>query len=158
LAIFSRILPSPIGPIQLLATKYNITHLFFEKDILPIEEKQNNVIAEATKQLQEYFIGTLKKFDLSLAPSGTSFQKKVWLQLQSISFGTTTSYQKMALAMGDVLAIRAMATANGKNPIPIIIPCHRVIGSNGKLVGYSGGLDKKRWLLHHENAIPQQLF
>jgi methylated-DNA-[protein]-cysteine S-methyltransferase len=158
MSIFSAILNTPIGDIQLLASNYNLTHLFFAKDIQPIVEKQNDVILEASTQLNNYFADTLSTFDLPLAPNGTVFQKQVWQLLQSIPFGQTKNYLQMATQLGDPLAIRAMATANGKNPIPIIIPCHRVIGSNGKLVGFSGGLDKKQWLLMHEGALPKELF
>jgi methylated-DNA-[protein]-cysteine S-methyltransferase len=158
MAIFSTIIPSPIGNLQIISSDYNITHLFFSHQMQNMQEKDNDVIVEARKQLLEYFDGTRKIFDLPLAPGGTAFQKQVWNQLQTIPYGSCTSYLKMATEMGDALAIRAMATANGKNPIPIIIPCHRVIGSNGKLVGFSGGLDKKQWLLMHEGALPKELF
>jgi methylated-DNA-[protein]-cysteine S-methyltransferase len=158
MAIFSTTIPTPIGDVQIIASNYNVTHLFFEKDIQAIVEKQNDIIIEAVKQLTLYFNSEINEFDLPLAPDGTAFQKQVWQLLQTIPFGTTTSYLQMAKRLGDPLAIRAMATANGKNPIPIIIPCHRVIGSNGKLVGFSGGLDKKQWLLMHEGALPKELF
>jgi methylated-DNA-[protein]-cysteine S-methyltransferase len=94
-----------------------------------------------------------KTFSIPLAPNGTEFQKKVWKALQNIEYGTTTSYQKQAIKMGDLKAIRAMASANGKNPIAIIIPCHRVIGSNGSLTGYAGELWRKQWLLEHEAKV-----
>jgi methylated-DNA-[protein]-cysteine S-methyltransferase len=158
MAIFSTVIPSPIGDLQILASEYNVTHLFFSKDMQNMMDKENNIIIEAKNQLLAYFDGSRKIFDLPLAPAGTAFQKQVWNHLQTIPFGKTISYLKMATDMGDALAIRAMASANGKNPIPLIIPCHRVIGNNGKLVGFSGGLDKKQWLLQHEGVLPKELF
>jgi methylated-DNA-[protein]-cysteine S-methyltransferase len=158
MAIFSTTISSPIGDLQIMTSDYNITHLFFSHQLQNMQDKENDITTEARKQLLEYFSNQRKEFDLPLAPAGTAFQKQVWNQLQTITYGKTLSYQKMATNMGDALAIRAMATANGKNPIPIIIPCHRVIGSNGKLIGFSGGLDKKQWLLQHEGAIPKELF
>jgi methylated-DNA-[protein]-cysteine S-methyltransferase len=158
MSIFSTTIPSPIGDLQIITSEYNITHLFFSHQVQNMQDKENDITTEARKQLLEYFSLTRQEFDLPLAPSGTVFQKQVWTHLQTIPFGKTISYLKMATDMGDALAIRAMATANGKNPIPVIIPCHRVIGTNGKLVGFSGGLEKKQWLLQHEGALPKELF
>jgi len=112
-------------------------------------------IERAVEQLSEYMNGERETFDLPLAPTGTDFQKKVWNELMNIPFGTTISYLELAKRLGDEKVIRAAASANGKNPIPIVIPCHRVIGSDGSLTGYAGGLDKKRWLLKHEGALVQ---
>ena len=112
-------------------------------------------IERAVEQLSEYMNGERETFDLPLAPTGTDFQNKVWNELMKIPFGTTISYLELAKRLGDEKVIRAAASANGKNPIPIIIPCHRVIGSDGSLTGYAGGLDKKRWLLKHEGALVQ---
>jgi len=112
-------------------------------------------LQKAIKQLTQYFKGDREAFDVPLNPQGTEFQQKVWRQLQEISFGKTTSYQKMANALGDPKVIRAAASANGKNPISIIIPCHRVIGSDGSLTGYAGGLHRKKWLLQHESPVKQ---
>jgi len=109
-------------------------------------------------QLEAYFKGELKEFNLKLNPSGTDFQKKVWEKLLEIPFGKTTSYQQLSIDLGDVKAIRAVAAANGKNPLWIIVPCHRVIGSDGSLVGYAGGLHRKEWLLRHEGVLQQTLF
>ena len=102
-------------------------------------------------QLGEYFQGSREQFDLPLSTKGTPFQKRVWAEIQSIPFGQTISYLELARKLGDPKVIRASGTANGKNPIAIIIPCHRVIGSNGDLVGYAGGLSNKKWLLSHES-------
>ena len=110
------------------------------------------------EQLVAYFNGTLKAFDLPLSPAGTEFQQRVWNELLAIPFGQTHSYLDLANKLGDEKVIRAAASANGKNPIPIIIPCHRIIGSDGSLTGYSGGLEKNRWLLQHEGALQPELF
>lgn len=113
-------------------------------------------LEDAAYQLQEYFEGKRKVFDLELDPQGTDFQKKVWDALLQIPFGKTTSYLELSKRLGDVKAIRAVASANGKNPLWIVVPCHRVIGSDGSLVGYAGGLHRKKWLLEHENPAKQQ--
>ena len=109
-------------------------------------------------QLEEYFAGTRKKFDVPLDLEGTDFQKKVWEELKKIPYGKTISYKTLAEKLGDVKSIRAVGKANGQNPIAIIIPCHRVIGSNGSLTGYAGGLDIKEKLLHLEGALNPELF
>jgi methylated-DNA-[protein]-cysteine S-methyltransferase len=100
--------------------------------------------------LNEYFAGTRFVFDLELDPDGTGFQKNVWQRLLHVSYGTTKSYREIAIELGSVLNTRAVGTANGKNPISIIVPCHRIIGHDGKMVGYAGGLERKKWLLLHE--------
>ncbi len=115
-----------------------------------IENKENNIIRQTIKQLDEYFRGKRKKFELPLNPKGTEFQKKVWLQLMNIPYGKTATYKDIATLIGNTNASRAVGNANNKNPIAIIIPCHRVIGSNNKLTGYAGGLDKKEKLLNLE--------
>lgn len=107
-------------------------------------------------QLKEYFEGRRKDFDLPLAPSGTPFRHKVWDILRGIPHGRTISYAALATRLGDAAAVRAVGKANGMNPIAIIIPCHRVIGKDGGLVGYAGGLERKRWLLEHEGAISRE--
>ncbi|SDS40626.1 methylated-DNA--[protein]-cysteine S-methyltransferase [Gramella sp. MAR_2010_147] len=110
----------------------------------------------ATQQLQGFFNRALKDFDLKLNPQGTDFQKRVWKELLEIPYGTTTSYLELSRKLGDEKAIRAVAAANGKNPLWIIVPCHRVIGSDGSLTGYAGGLHRKKWLLDLENPPKQQ--
>jgi len=110
----------------------------------------------ATEQLASYFKGALKEFNLQLNPQGTDFQKKVWKKLEEIPYGSTTSYLQLSRDLGDEKAIRAVAAANGKNPLWIIVPCHRVIGSDGSLTGYAGGLYRKKWLLDLENPPKQQ--
>ncbi len=113
-------------------------------------------LQNAVSQLQEYFDGKRTDFNLVLNPSGTDFQKRVWNELLHIPFGKTTTYLDMAKRLGDPKCIRAAASANGKNPLWIIVPCHRVIGSDGSLTGYAGGLWRKKWLLDHENPVKQQ--
>lgn len=113
-------------------------------------------LKDPKSQLEAYFNGKLKSFHLRLNPKGTDFQKRVWSELQNIPFGETTSYLQLSKKLGDVKAIRAVAAANGKNPLWIIIPCHRVIGSDGSLTGYAGGLYRKKWLLDFENPPVQQ--
>ena len=113
------------------------------------------LLEDAAYQLKEYFEGTRKVFDLDLNPQGTEFQLRVWNELKTIPYGKQVSYLELSKKLGDVKAIRAVAAANGKNPLWIIIPCHRVIGSNGDLVGYAGGLHRKKWLLNHESQAKQ---
>jgi len=119
-------------------------------DIIP-EELQDCVY-----QLQEYFQRSRNSFNLKLNPQGTDFQKNIWRLLQTIPFGKTISYLELSKQFGDTKAIRAVASANGKNPLWIIVPCHRVIGSDGSLTGYAGGLHRKQWLLEHESPYKQQ--
>ena len=119
-------------------------------DVIP------EVLEDAVYQLQEYFDGKREVFDLMLNPDGTEFQKKVWDALLEIPYGKTTTYLELSKKLGDVKAIRAVAAAIGKNSLWIVIPCHRVIGSDGSLTGYAGGLHRKKWLLDHENPVKQQ--
>jgi methylated-DNA-[protein]-cysteine S-methyltransferase len=110
-------------------------------------------VADVAKQLQEYFRGERQSFDLNLAPRGTEFQQAVWRALLRIPYGETRSYADIAREIGRPAAVRAVGAANGANPIPIVIPCHRVVGSNGSLTGFGGGIDTKRWLLAHEARV-----
>jgi methylated-DNA-[protein]-cysteine S-methyltransferase len=114
-------------------------------------------LTDSVRQLDEYFSGKRKTFELTFDPIGTDFQKRVWKELLKIDYGTTISYLELAIRLGDEKAVRAVGGANGKNPIAIMIPCHRVIGASGKLVGYGGGMERKGWLLKHElmNAKPE---
>ncbi|PWK02333.1 methylated-DNA-[protein]-cysteine S-methyltransferase [Flavobacterium araucananum] len=114
------------------------------------------VLKEAVSQLQEYFDKKRTGFDFKLNPKGTEFQQKVWQSLLEIPYGKTISYMDQTKKLGDIKAIRAVASANGKNPLWIVVPCHRVIGTNGSLTGYAGGLSRKKWLLEHENPTTQQ--
>lgn len=128
--------------------------------VLDNEEEFTEIVPEVLEdvayQLGEYFDGKRQSFSLSLNPQGTDFQKKVWDALVDIPFGKTISYLELSKTLGDVKAIRAVAAANGKNPLWIVIPCHRVIGSDGSLTGYAGGLHRKKWLLNHESPAKQQ--
>ena len=114
------------------------------------------VLQEAVLQLNDYFEGKRTDFDFTLNPKGTEFQQKVWKGLLEIPFGKTFSYMDLSKKLGDVKAIRAVASANGKNPLWIVVPCHRVIGTDGSLTGYAGGLWRKKWLLEHDNPTMQQ--
>ena len=116
----------------------------------PVEREKSSPYATTAKQLAEYFAGKRKTFDLVLAPKGTPFQLAVWNELTKIEYGDTISYAELAFRIGRPAAVRAVGAANGANPIPLIIPCHRVIGSNGTLTGYGGGIERKQWLLAHE--------
>jgi methylated-DNA-[protein]-cysteine S-methyltransferase len=128
--------------------------------VLNSEEKITDIIPECLQdcvyQLNEYFEGKRTHFDLQLNPEGTDFQKSVWDALRTIPYGKTISYLNLSKQLGDVKAIRAIANANGKNPLWIVVPCHRVIGSDGSLTGYAGGLYRKQWLLEHESPYKQQ--
>ncbi|MCB0375738.1 MAG: methylated-DNA--[protein]-cysteine S-methyltransferase [Sinomicrobium sp.] len=126
-----------------------------DHDLVP-DEVIPEVLQDAVYQLEEYFRGKRKSFSIALNPEGTEFQKKVWDALLAIPYGKTVSYLELSRRLGDEKAIRAIAGANAKNPVWIIIPCHRVIGSDGSLTGYAGGLWRKQWLLEHENP-PSQL-
>jgi len=121
-----------------------------------VSERISSVLQEAVTQLQDYFDGQRTQFDFKLNPVGTEFQQKVWKGLCEIPFGKTMSYLELAKQLGDVKAIRAVASANSKNPLWIVVPCHRVIGTDGSLTGYAGGLWRKKWLLEHENPSTQQ--
>jgi methylated-DNA-[protein]-cysteine S-methyltransferase len=114
----------------------------------------DDILAQTRTQLEEYFDGRRRVFEVPLAPNGTDFQRSVWTALMQIPFGTTISYGELARRLGKEAAIRAVGAANGRNPIPVIVPCHRVIGSDGSLTGFGGGLPRKKWLLQHENALP----
>lgn len=118
-----------------------------------------NVLQDAVQQVQDYFEGKIREFTFPLNPEGTDFQKKVWLKLAEIPYGRTVSYLELARQLGDEKAIRAVAAANGRNPLWIVVPCHRVIGTDGSLTGYAGGLWRKKWLLEHETpSIQLDLF
>lgn len=153
--MFEAYYKSPIGNLRIISNERDIIKIefsdeYFKMKMIPIQ------IQNCISQLDEYFNGERQKFTVGINPAGTEFQSKVWNLLLKIPFGKTISYLDQSKQFGDEKAIRAIASANGKNPIPIIIPCHRVIGNNGKLTGYAGGLLKKQWLLEHEGAIQQR--
>ena len=139
-----------VGIIGIRENNKSITDIYFSKVDTNDNIEETDLIKECFKQLKEYFEGNRKKFDLPLDAEGTEFQKKVWNELLNIPYGETKSYKDIAVAIGNEKACRAIGMANNKNPIPIVIPCHRVIGSNGKLVGYAGGLNAKEKLLNIE--------
>lgn len=145
-------LPSPLGWLALSATTDAITELRFIDTTDNAVAPTTPLLQSACRQLTEYFEGQRRHFELPLAPRGTPFQQAVWQALQTIPHGEHRSYKDMALLINNAKAMRAVGLANGRNPIAIIIPCHRVIGASGKLVGYAGGLTRKSWLLQHEAA------
>ena len=140
---------SPLGSLILKADEFSLLSISFDEELVG-QSYTNDILKETVIQLDEYFSRKRIQFNLPLAPKGTDFQQSVWKQLSTISYGWQVSYLQLARSMNHVLAIRAIANANGKNPIPIIIPCHRVVGSKGELTGFSGGLWRKQFLLEHE--------
>ena len=146
---------TPLGPLFIEGSRDGISSISFVDTPISETIEVPPVLQQAVIQLNEYFNKQRREFSLQLAPKGTVFQQKVWKKLQDIPYGKTTSYQEMANQLGDPKVIRAAASANGKNPIAIVVPCHRVIGSDGSLTGYAGGLHRKKWLLEHESPIKQ---
>ncbi len=144
---------SPIGILLITGNQTSIKSLNFLDGENYIDENSNPYLEECKNQLDEYFNCKRQTFDLELEPDGTGFQKKVWNELLKIPFGKTISYIEQSVRIGDTKAIRAVAKANGQNKIGIIIPCHRVIGADGDLVGFGGGLWRKKWLLNHESKM-----
>lgn len=154
--MFTEYINSPLGPVQISATAIGITAIAFVTKRQTAEQPSALTIL-AAQQLNGYFAGTLSQFSIPLAASGTVFQQQVWQALCAIPFGQTCSYADIARRISNTKAVRAVGAANGRNPIAIVVPCHRVIGANGTLTGYAGGLDKKAWLLKHEQR-QQALF
>ena len=151
-------LESPVGFLVLTADHKAVTSIHFA-DTRPenVEARPTSMLLKkALSQLGEYFAGTRTVFDFNIRPEGTEFQRRVWNELLKIPYGHTVSYLEMARRLGDEKCIRAAASANGKNPIGLVIPCHRVIGADGKLVGYAGGLWRKKILLQHEMSFVKQ--
>ncbi|MCI2228795.1 methylated-DNA--[protein]-cysteine S-methyltransferase [Polaribacter sp. MSW13] len=147
---------TPIGSAKIVGDKNGIQSVSVLNEDIETSEEIPSCLQECVTQLEAYFSGKRNNFNLKLNPQGTDFQKKVWEELLNIPFNKTRTYLEQSKALGDVKAIRAVASANGKNPIWIIIPCHRVIGSDGSLTGYAGGIWRKKWLLAHENPVKQQ--
>lgn len=142
---------SPIGILEIVCSEDRlISIMFVDKETQPNDS--NLMLKKIITQLEQYFNGSRREFNIKISFEGTEFQKQVWNQLLNIPYGETTSYKDVAEKIENAKAVRAVGNANNKNKIPIIVPCHRVIGSNGKLTGYAGGLDKKQWLLNHEKA------
>lgn len=150
---------SPVGPLLLAASDAGLHAIEFHATQHPVArsddwvEGDHPLLRRAAVQLQEYFAGTRHTFDLPLAPDGTEFQRRVWQTLSTIPYGQTVSYAELASRVGRPSASRAVGAANGRNPLPIVLPCHRVIGANGSLTGFGGGLPTKRFLLELEGAL-----
>ncbi len=140
---------TPLGFLIIESNGNALTGLYFS-EIAVQEENSCKVIEDCKSQLHDYFSGKLVSFNLPLHPEGTDFQVRVWSELMRIHYGETITYRELAVRLGDQLAVRAVGTANGRNPIAVIIPCHRVIGAGNKLTGYAGGIWRKQWLLAHE--------
>ncbi len=152
-------LKTPLGTVEICGDEHGLSRLTIIEEENFNQEDTPQELLPAVNQLKQYFNRELIKFDLKLNPTGTAFQQMVWQALCKIPFGKTCSYLELARELGDIKAIRAVAAANGKNPLWIIIPCHRIIGSDGSLTGYAGGLWRKKWLLEHEMPpIQQSLF
>jgi methylated-DNA-[protein]-cysteine S-methyltransferase len=153
--MYHALIPSPIGEILLTGDGATLSGLHTSEHArrpVDIGPRDDHAFAEARTQLAEYFAGERTEFDLSLAPLGTPFQQRVWQELHRITHGQTTSYGQLAERIGAPTAVRAVGMANARNPISIIVPCHRVIARDGQLTGYAGGLAAKRWLLDHEGV------
>ncbi len=151
---------TPIGIAKITGDENGLTEISVLDDDastpLSVQNEIPECLLDCVTQLKEFFDNTRKEFDLKLNPQGTVFQQSVWKELLNIPFGKTRSYLEQTKKIGDVKAIRAVASANGKNPLWIVIPCHRVIGSDGSLTGYAGGIWRKKWLLEHESGVKQQ--
>lgn len=150
---FTSVCLSPVGKILIEADDRFVNKVQFIEDEVTVTENENGISILCRKELDAYFKGKIKSFTVRTNPTGTVFQKSVWEQLSKITYGTTANYLQMAKRLGDEKCIRAAANANAKNPVAIIIPCHRIIGSNGSLTGYAGGLWRKKFLLLHEGAL-----
>ena len=144
--------PSESGLIEVGGSEDEILTVGFVEQRRP-KPAWNAVVREGVRQIDEYMGGQRREFDLPLGLYGTEFQRRVWRQLLSVPYGQTATYQEIADAIGNPKAVRAVGAANGRNPISLVVPCHRIIGSGGRLVGYGGGLWRKEWLLRHEGAL-----
>ena len=151
-SIYKTYYKSPLGPIEIIGDPDSIIAINFVEDMPAGDHELTFCVKECVKQIDEYFKGQRKEFFLNLQPEGTDFQRLVWKRLEKIPYGETVSYSEIADAIGRPGAYRAVGSANGRNPIALVIPCHRVIGSDGSLTGYGGGLWRKEWLLRHEKG------
>jgi len=155
----SHLIDSPVGPLEAVASDDGLVAVLWPDDppgrvkLANVEPGMNDVLAKADEQLREYFAGTRTAFDLPLDLRGTEFQVAVWTSLATIPFGETATYGEQAKMINRPKAVRAVGAANGRNPVSIVLPCHRVVGANGALTGFAGGLDTKRFLLDHENQL-----
>ena len=156
-SLTTRCVPSPIGDLQLYSDGRHLVKIGLpEKEDEPARAGNDPVLEACAEQLAEYFRGTRRRFELPLAPRGTDFQRRVWQALAEIPYGETRSYGEIARVIGRPRAVRAVGAANGRNPLPIVVPCHRVIGSDGSLTGFAWGLAAKICLLELEGALPEQ--
>jgi methylated-DNA-[protein]-cysteine S-methyltransferase len=153
MAVSYKIINTPVGKLTLVADEENLCGVFFGEKAQGVNHPMHPILKQTQTQLDEYFRGQRKVFDLPLKMKGTDFQRKVWKSLRTIPYGETQSYLQLARKTGSPRAYRAVGSANGKNPISIIVPCHRVIASDGKLGGFGGGLQAKAFLLGHEKAL-----
>jgi methylated-DNA-[protein]-cysteine S-methyltransferase len=158
--LFSTVVDSPVGALTIVASNDGVRAILWPDDdparvrlAETLDDPSHPVIAATVGQLIEYFDGERTDFDVPLDPVGTEFQRAAWAALRSIPYGTTVSYGEQAERMGDRRKARAVGAANGRNPISIVVPCHRVVGANGALTGFAGGTDTKAWLLEHEQRI-----
>ena len=152
-ALFTAYCETPIGLLRISGNKEGISKIEFTEIESPPHSNVHPTLRPCFRQLNEYFEGQREHFDLELKLEGTEFQRKVWQQLLEIPYGQTTTYLGVARGLGNQKALRAVGAANGRNPIPIVVPCHRVIGSDGALIGFGGGIWRKEFLLRHEKAV-----
>ena len=161
MTVFQTRIDSPVGPLLLAASDAGLHAIEFHASRHPVRRRvewrdgRHPLLDAARDQLQEYFDGRRRSFELPLAPAGTTFQRQVWLALGEIPYGATQTYSQLAARLGRPTATRAVGAANGRNPLPIVLPCHRVIGADGSLTGFGGGLPTKQYLLQLEGAVPQ---
>lgn len=162
MTVHTTFVDSPVGPLFIAADDDGLRAIEFSENRHPIKRKDdwrdgdNAMLRHARKQLDEYFAGKRRTFDLPLSPAGTEFQRNVWTTLATIPYGETISYAQLASRVGKPSAMRAVGAANGRNPLPIVLPCHRVIGADGSLTGFGGGLPTKQFLLKLEGALPPE--
>lgn len=150
---FTSTMPSPVGTLTLVASERGLSGVYMDTPIHADWVFNDAPFVDVRRQLEEYFAGRRRRFEIPLDLQGTAFQRAAWAALQEIPFGETISYGDQARRIDHPAAVRAIGLANGRNPVSIIVPCHRVIGKNGTLTGYGGGLERKRFLLDHENAV-----
>jgi len=162
MTVHTTFVDSPVGPLFVAADEEGLHAIEFRENRHPVKRKadwregDNAVLRRARRQLDEYFSGKRRAFDLPLSPAGTEFQRSVWTKLATIPYGETISYAQLASRVGKPSAMRAVGAANGRNPLPIVLPCHRVIGADGSLTGFGGGLPTKQFLLKLEGALPPE--
>jgi methylated-DNA-[protein]-cysteine S-methyltransferase len=150
MSTFFKTMESPVGVLKLCSDEKHLKSISFDAEYIEDGPYIPDILINAQKQLEEYFSGIRKRFDLLVVPEGSEFQQLVWQQVARVGYGSTKSYSQVAGIVKSGNYSRAVGMANGRNPLPVVIPCHRIIGNNGKLTGYAGGLERKKWLLVHE--------